>query len=96
MYAVSTNTDIYKYDIATGKTTDLTPDNMGYDMSPVFSADGSMMAYTQMKRDGYESDKNDIMVLKGGKTFNLTADWDGTVNSFVWSNNGESILSLRL
>ena len=44
-----------------------------------------------MKRDGYESDKNDIIIIKEGEKINLTAHWDGTVNEFHWSNDGASI-----
>lgn len=89
-YAVSTNTDLYKYDIASGTTTNLTASNLGYDTQPSFSSIGTL-AWLQMKRDGYESDKNDIVVLLDGKPVNLTANWDGTVNSFQWSNSGKTI-----
>jgi dipeptidyl aminopeptidase/acylaminoacyl peptidase len=90
-YAVSTNTDIYKYDLATSQTTNLTENNKGYDMNPAFSSTG-LLAYTQMERDGYESDKNDIIVvLANGRKVNLTGHWDGTVNSFAWSNDGKKI-----
>ena len=89
-YAVSTNTDLYKYDIASGTTTNLTESNLGYDTQPSFSSIGTL-AWLQMKRDGYESDKNDIVVMLDGKPVNLTENWDGTVNSFVWSNSGKII-----
>lgn len=89
-YAVSTNTDIYKYDIATGQTTNLTTDNLGYDTQPAFSKTGTL-AFLRMKRDGYESDKNDIIIDLDGKRINLTEKWDGTVNSFMWSDDSKRI-----
>ncbi|MBL7472558.1 S9 family peptidase [Robertkochia sediminum] len=89
-YAVSTNTDIFAYDIESGTTTNLTPDNKGYDTAPQFSSRGEL-AWLQMKRDGYESDKNDIIVKTRGGNINLTGHWDGTVNSFHWAANGENI-----
>jgi dipeptidyl aminopeptidase/acylaminoacyl peptidase len=89
-YAVSTNTDIYEYNIASGKTTNLTPNNPGYDTSPTFSPTGNL-TWLQMKRDGFESDKNDIVVHVGGKDVNLTASWDGTVDSFKYSNDGKKL-----
>ncbi|MFK5981840.1 MAG: S9 family peptidase [Flavobacteriaceae bacterium] len=89
-YAISTNTDIFQYELAAGKTTNLTEYNKGYDTSPAFSAQGQL-AWLQMKRDGYESDKNDIIVRVNGKDINLTKDWDGTVNSFVWAKDGMKI-----
>lgn len=89
-YAVSTNTDIFSYEVATGKTVNLTEDMDGYDTHPVYSEQGAL-AWLSMKRDGYESDKNDIIVKNGTIRTNLTSQWDGTVNSFVWSQDGRKI-----
>lgn len=86
-YAISTNTDIYRYDIRTGDTQNITEDNEGYDTSPQFSKEGKL-AYLQMETPGYESDKNDIIVLQGDVRQNLTRHWDGTVSSFMWSSDG--------
>jgi dipeptidyl aminopeptidase/acylaminoacyl peptidase len=89
-YAVSTNTDLYSYEVAIGKTVNLSSGMMGYDTHPVFSLQGTL-AWLSMKRDGFESDKNDIIVRNGNVLTNLTADWDGTVNTFVWSLDGKKI-----
>lgn len=89
-YAVSTNTDIYRYDLPTGKTENLSESNLGYDTNPAFSPQG-YLTWLQMKRDGYESDKNDIVVSDGKQTLNLTSTWDGTVDSFLWSKDGKKI-----
>lgn len=89
-YAQSTNTDIYQYDLASQQTTNLTESNKGYDTSPVVAQDGTL-AWLQMDEPGYESDKNDIILLKDGEPVNLTAHWDGTVFSFMFSSNGKKI-----
>lgn len=89
-YAVSTNTDIFEYDIATKKTVNLTGDNKGYDTNPAFSSK-DQLAWLQMQRDGYEADKNDIIIMIDGEPVNITANWDGTVNSFLWQDKGEKI-----
>jgi dipeptidyl aminopeptidase/acylaminoacyl peptidase len=89
-YAVSTNTDIYSYDVASGKTTNLTEGMMGYDTKPAYSSAG-VLAFLSMKTDGYESDKNDIVVMKGTEKIFLTKDWDGTVDDFRWSADGKKI-----
>lgn len=89
-YAVSTNSDIYEYNLETKETINLTEENKGYDTQPAFSVEGTL-AWLQMKRDGYESDKNDIIVRLDDNKVNLTANWDGTVNGFYWSNDGKSI-----
>jgi dipeptidyl aminopeptidase/acylaminoacyl peptidase len=89
-YATSTNTDIYSWDALTGKTVNLTEGLMGYDTHPLFSEQGTL-AWLSMKRDGYEADKNDILVKNGVTVTNLTQQWDGTVNEFVWSQDGAKI-----
>lgn len=89
-YTQSTNTDIYAYDLESRTTQNLTANNKGYDTSPAFSSKGQM-AWLQMKRDGYESDKNDIVLLFKEGAVNLTANWDGTVNSFRFSNDGNRL-----
>ena len=93
-YAQSTNTDIFLYDIATGKTSNLTEGMMGYDVQPKISPDGKRMAWLSMGRDGYEADKQDLMVmdLTSKTKFNLTTGWDETVDGdYAWSKDGKSI-----
>ena len=90
-YAISTNTDIYAYDIATGVTTNLTADNPGYDLQPSFNKQGQM-AWLQMKRDGYESDKQDLVATTGTFKLNLTAQRDDIhVTGYKWAENGKSL-----
>ncbi|MES2812882.1 MAG: S9 family peptidase [Bacteroidota bacterium] len=89
-YAVSTNTDIYEYNIETGKTINRTEENLGYDTNPAFSPMGNL-TWLQMKRDGYEADKNDLIVDFKGIKMNLTANWDGTVENFMWSADGKKV-----
>ena len=71
-YATSTNTDLYEYDLATKTTKNLTESNLGYDTHPIFSPKGDL-SWLQMKRDGFEADKNDIIVRHKGMDINLTA-----------------------
>jgi dipeptidyl aminopeptidase/acylaminoacyl peptidase len=89
-YVLSTNTDLYSYDVASGSTTNLTQGMMGYDTDPAFSANNDL-AWLSMARDGYEADKNDIYVKGKNGIMNLTAKWDGTVKSFRWSADGKKI-----
>lgn len=89
-YATSTNTDLYAYDVAAKTTKNLTEGNLGYDTAPQFSPKGDL-SWLQMKREGYEADKNDIIVRHEGQDLNITSNWDGTVESFSWSPNGKRV-----
>jgi len=60
-YAFSTDTEIYIYQILTGETT-VIPMGGGYDTDPVWSPDGTKIAWLSMERDGYEADKTRLMV----------------------------------
>lgn len=93
-YATSTNTDIYEYNLQTKQTRNLTQSNLGYDTNPAFSSKGEL-AWLQMKREGYEADKNDIIVRVNDKVdVNLTAHWDGTVHQFKWSPDSKKVYFL--
>lgn len=88
-YAISTNSDIYLYDIATGETKNLTEGMMGYDINPAFSPDGTRLAWQSMERDGYESDQNRLFVMDlqtGEKTF-VSEQFESSVDEFMWLNN---------
>ena len=60
-YAFSTNTCIFLYCPLTGETTAVTTRG-GYDTHPVWSPDGSRLAWLSMERDGYEADKVRLML----------------------------------
>ena len=60
-YAFSTNSCIYLYDILTGGTVAVT-EKGGYDTDPVWNADGTRLAWISMERDGYEADRQRLMV----------------------------------
>ncbi|HEX5170656.1 MAG TPA: S9 family peptidase [Cyclobacteriaceae bacterium] len=89
-YAISTNTDLYEYNITSETTVNLTEGMTGYDTHPLFSSRG-ILAWLSMKSDGNEADKNDVVVDNGADKINLTQHWDGTVMDFQWSNDGRKI-----
>jgi dipeptidyl aminopeptidase/acylaminoacyl peptidase len=90
-YSISTNTDLYEYNIETGQTKNLTEGMMGYDVNPLYSKDG-VLAWMSMKRDGYEADKQDLVAMTGMGTVNLTKHRDDIhVEGFRWSNDGRHI-----
>ena len=72
-YAFSTNTEIYIYDVETAKT-EVIDMKGGYDTDPVWSPDGSKLCWISMERDGYEADKQRLIVAD--------VDWAGDMPSF--------------
>jgi len=87
--AISTNSDIYLYNTETGKEINITEGNKGYDRFPVFSPDGSKIAYQSMKRDGYEADLDRLFVydIKEGSAKWISEDWDFDVSGIRWNDN---------
>lgn len=92
-YAISTNSDLYSYDLASGTTRNLTEGMMGYDTMPAFSPDGRYLAWLSMEHDGYESDRNRLFVIDilTGTKRELTTEWDYTIDEFAWAPDGRSI-----
>ena len=92
-YSLSTNSDLYQYDLATKTTRNLTEGMMGYDTTPAFSRSGNYLAWLSMEHDGYESDKNRIFVMEmaSGKKTDLTADWDYTADGIAWADDEKSL-----
>lgn len=92
--AWSTDFDIY-YAGIDGQTppTCLTTANQAWDTSPVFSPDGTTLAYLAMERPGYESDRFRV-VLRGwprGDERVLTQEWDRSAGGISWSGDGRTI-----
>ncbi|WP_159476810.1 S9 family peptidase [Chryseobacterium sp. 18068] len=93
-YSTSTNTDIFAYDLASATTKNLTEGMMGYDVNPKFSPNGKWLLWQSMEREGYEADKNDIVVMdwKTGAKSNMTGHWDESVTGTTfWSSDSKSI-----
>jgi len=90
---LSTNSDIYFYNIETLETINMTDGMKGFDVGPVFSPDGNYMAWQSMERDGYESDQNRlfIMNLKTGDKYDATKDFDQNAGSISWTANSKDI-----
>lgn len=92
-YAVSTNSDIYLYNLETGTTENLTKGMPGYDKYPVFSNNGKMVAWQSMETPGYEADKERlfIMDLESGEKTYLTEKLDQNAANFNWTGDDRVI-----
>lgn len=93
-YVLSTNTDIFVYDLTSNMSKNLTEGMKGYDKEPKFSPDGNFLTWQSMARDGYEADKNDIYIMdwKTGKKTNLTKNWDESLTGdLFWTTDSKKI-----
>ena len=99
-YAFSTNTEIYIYNVETGQC-EVIDMKGGYDTDPIWSPDGSKIAWISMERDGYEADKQRLMVAQvdmkdadmprvWGVT-DVTADFKYNVSGPSWSADSKDI-----
>ncbi len=94
-YAFSTNTCIYIYCIQSGETIAVTTEG-GYDTNPIWSPDGTSLAWLSMERDGYEADKVRLMVADVAypaveNIRELSAGFAYNVDSPVWAADSKSI-----
>ena len=92
-YAISTNSDIFIYNMISQETRNICEENKGYDTNPQFSPDGKYIAWQSMEHDGYESDLNRLFIMNletGEKSF-LSKAFPSNVDGFIWSNDSKSI-----
>ena len=92
-YALSTNSDIFLYDLSTQKVVNLTEGMMGYDVAPAYSPDGKKIAWQSMERDGYESDKNRLFIydLDTKTKTDFSKNFDQNAENVVWSDDSRTI-----
>ena len=101
-YAFSTNTEIYIYNVNTAET-EVIEMGGGYDTDPVWSPDGKRLCWISMERDGYEADKQRLIVanLETSEAYeampevrsiqDITVDFRYNASSPVWGEDSKSI-----
>ena len=92
--AWSTDLNIYVVSVAGGTPKELTAANKATDAAPIYSPDGSTIAYRSMVRPGFESDRFRIKLYDRGsrKTRTLTESWDRSPGSLAWTPDSKTLL----
>jgi len=93
--AVSTNNDVFLLSIQTGSTVNLTENNLANDNNPLFSPDGTWIAYRAQMRAGFESDRYRLLLYNRTteKRRDLVSDWTSSVGEVVWSPDSQSLFA---
>ncbi|HEX4451551.1 MAG TPA: S9 family peptidase [Kofleriaceae bacterium] len=94
--AWTTNTDVFLVPSnGSAKPIDLTTANKAYDDNPRFSPDGKSLAFTMMKRAGFEADRTRIAVidLTSHAVRVVTEAWDRSAGELVWAPDGKTIFT---
>jgi dipeptidyl aminopeptidase/acylaminoacyl peptidase len=100
--AWNTNTDIYLVPTDGSEPPQpISAYNLGYDMHPKYSLDGSWLAWLQMPTPQYEADRNRIALYSRGnltvmKTSLLSDEWDRSPESITWTEEGLIITAQEL
>jgi dipeptidyl aminopeptidase/acylaminoacyl peptidase len=91
--AISTNSDLYAYELSSGRTLNMTEGNKGYDQDPLFSPDGNYLLWTSMEEGGNEADRTRLMVLdtRSSQRWELTEGWAYEANHPVWAADSKSV-----
>jgi dipeptidyl aminopeptidase/acylaminoacyl peptidase len=94
--AWSTNVDLFVAPADGGTApVNLSTKNLAEDSHPVFSRDGSKLAYLAMARPGYESDRRRVVVMdwKTRQNLSSTEAWDRSPAELAWTKDGKTLVT---
>mgnify|MGYP002619652524 CR=1 FL=1 len=95
--AWSTNFDLFAVPTTGGTPRNLTEGNPAWDTHPVFSPDGSTLAWKAMKRPGYEADRFGLQVMpwpptEEGTVREVAESWDRSIGDLIFAPDGRSVV----
>ncbi|EJC98931.1 alpha/beta-hydrolase [Fomitiporia mediterranea MF3/22] len=93
--ALHTKQNIYVVDLlGKGAPRELTSGNQGATHNPVFSHDGTKVAWTELDKDGYESDRAKIVIFDLTKVvrYTLSQAWDRSAGELAFSADDKALI----
>ena len=91
--ATSTNSDIFVLPLAQGSPKNITQQNRGYDVGPIYTRDGKFIIYRSQATAGFEADRWRLMAYNRatGTSAELTRGFDQQVEEIALSPDGTSV-----
>ncbi|MBQ2027537.1 MAG: PD40 domain-containing protein, partial [Alistipes sp.] len=93
-YAVSTDSDVFIYNLESGETRNICKGNKdfafeGYDKYPVWSPKGDKIAFRSQERPGNEADKERLMIydVATSEVKYITPNFDYHATNVVWADD---------
>ncbi|KAJ2718628.1 dipeptidylpeptidase [Coemansia sp. D1744] len=88
-YAWRTTSYVYVADIDGSSASPINDNGRGASSSPVFSSDGSRIAYVQMASPTYEADRNQIHIysVEDKTTIDVAVNWDRSPSDLLWADD---------
>ncbi|TVQ05497.1 MAG: S9 family peptidase [Balneolaceae bacterium] len=87
------NMDLFLAEPGSSEARNITPNNEAPDTSPVFSPDGSLLAYTSQRIKGFYADTRRLVLynIADGSHNEVTANWDRSSDGLVWNPDGSGL-----
>ncbi len=92
-FEASTNSDIYTISTYGGTPKNITQENLGFDMDPLYAPDGSDIAFRSQERPGFESDRIRLMIYnrRSSRIKDLTDKFGQWVDNMVWGPRSKKL-----
>ncbi len=85
--------DLYLIEPGSDEAINITVENDASDLNPIFSPDGSVIAYNRQQIQGFYADTRRLVLydVSAGTRRELTGDWDRSADGLVWTPDATAL-----